>query len=168
MPGLFDELFARVKAATQEEPLPPVVQEATKRLAADAPDIQKTPVKAFGALSKLLMPHAEAYVSPMGTIYANQDRLKDQDPETVADTLLHELTHVRQKNSRTPFQTLMEYFNQQGAYGQRPDEMEAFQAEADRRTRMGRAPIYGTPDFLTPTQATRGDIALHPKFTPKR
>lgn len=138
------------------------IAEARKLLSSEAPDINTTPIQPYGPISKLLMRGAEAYVSPMGTIYANPDVLQDRRPQEIADTLLHELTHVRQMKERSPIQRIVEYFNQRGAYGQRPDEMEAFQAEANRRTKMGRGAIYGTPHFLDDSSETRGDITLFP------
>lgn len=160
MPQPQSSLIERLLATMRPDPLPQNVEEGKKVLAAEAPDINTTPISSYGPISKALLPGAEGYVSPLGTIYLNQELMKGKQPQEVADTLLHELTHVRQANARSPVQRILEYFRQQGPYGQRPDEMEAFQAEADRRTNMGRAPIYGTPHFLDDTQETRGNIRL--------
>lgn len=155
-----EKLPVRPVAPTAASRLPASVEEGRRLLAAEAPDITTTPVEPYGLISKILMRNAEAYVSPLGTIYANQDVLKDRSPQDAADTLLHELTHVRQARSRSPIERILEYFNQRGPYGQRPDEIEAYQAEKDRRVRTQREQQLGNPHFLSPTIETRGDIFL--------
>jgi hypothetical protein len=174
VPGLFEELLARVLPAQQEEPKN--LSEAMRILKAEAPDFDpsivgsKSRIPGIGAFQ--VPAGAEAAATPFGNIRYDANMLKDKPPQEIADTLLHELTHVRQAKPRGAmgqiYKMIKDGIVERLPYGQRPDEMEAFQAEADRRTRMGRAPLYGTPHFLDDSVETRGDIALHKKFIPPR
>jgi len=155
-------LISRILGAFSGPALPDNVVQGQKILAKEAPDIATTPIQPYGALSRLTAPQAEGYVVPgFGkTIYINPELMKGKSDQEVADTLLHELTHVRQNKSRSVIDNILQTFGQQGPYGQRPDEMEAFQAEADRRTKMGRPAIFGTPHFVDDSQESQGDIYL--------
>jgi hypothetical protein len=98
-------------------------------------------IEPYGAISRTFLPNANAYVSPGRTIYLNPASMAGMSPEEVADTLAHEQTHVRQAQGRgqgTFMSALRLMMGSQGAYGQRPDEMEAWQVEQQRRARMGR------------------------------
>ena len=101
-------------------------------------------VQPYGPISLALLGQAQGYVSPRQTIYLNPGQLEGLSPEDVADTILREQTHVRQMRARGG-SSLAELGRQilpgdgRLPYGQRPDEMAAFQAEKDRRYAQGRA-----------------------------
>lgn len=113
-----------------------------------------SPVKTYGPLSRLLMSHAQGYTSPARSIYLNPKQLQGFTPEDIADTITHEQVHSDQIGQRSA-NPLMEMYRQATTsnlpYGQRPDEMAAFQAEADRRNRMGRQQT-ARPSFSHPGQ----------------
>lgn len=110
------------------------------------------PIQMYGPISRTLMSGAQGYTSPAGTIYLNPDQLQGFSPQDIADTIIHENTHATQMQNRGG-NPLMEFFREmRGAsepYGQRPDEMEAFQAEKDRRAKMGRMQT-AVPSFENP------------------
>lgn len=172
MPSLIEQVLAYLKPQ-QDAELPASVVEGRKRLEAEAPDIKSTPVIPYGLVSNLqerIRPHlgldpTQAYYAG-GNIYVNPDVMGSMQSEDVADTLLHELTHKRQAQSRSVVERLAEYINQRGPYGQRPDELEAYQVEADRRTRMGRPAGRVMPNFLTPGSHWEDDYRLNPKWIP--
>ena len=98
-------------------------------------------IQPYGWLSRMALPNANAYVSPGRTIYLNPQTMAGMSPEEVADTLTHEQTHVRQANQRGNgafMEALRLAMGPSGPYGQRPDEMAAWQAEQQRRAAMGR------------------------------
>lgn len=157
--SLFDELMARFKS--QPEVLPQNVTEGIAKLKGEAPDISSTSIGMMGGIAQHLLPGAEGWTSPMGGISLNPEMMKGKSADEVGDTLLHELTHVHQAKQRGVIGQVLATLMDKLPYGQKPDELEAFQSEADRRTRMGRAPIFGTPNFADAGQATRGDINLY-------
>jgi hypothetical protein len=122
------------------------------------------PVQTYGPLSRLMMPNANAYTSPGRQIYLNPATMTGFNPEEVADTLTHEQTHVNQMQERG-YGPTREFLNtifggSNEIYGQRPDEIEAFQSEQRRQSRMGRTPgvkpSFQTGEMMVP----RGDIQL--------
>lgn len=133
------------------------------------------PVQPYGFFSRLLQPKAQAYASPGRTLYLNPNQMQGLSPQDVADTILHEQEHVNQMNQRG-YGAGRELLNQMFGggptlpYGQRPDEMAAFQAEKNRRYAMGR-PQTPIPSFTNPGQyiIPPSDINLpNPnKFQPK-
>ena len=117
------------------------------------------PVQPYGFWSRMLLPGGEGYTSPGKTIYLNPAQMAGHNPQEVADTLIHEQTHVNQMNRRglLPVEELGSelYDNIVGpSYSQRPDEMEAYQAEIQRRNRMKRmqaaVPSFETGQFYMP------------------
>lgn len=110
------------------------------------------PVEPYGFFSRLLQPKALGYASPGNTIYMNPATNQGQSPQNIADTLTHEQTHIGQNQGR--YGPSMNFLRsllipQKLPYGQRPDEMAAFQAEKERRYRMGR-PASPVPSFDRP------------------
>lgn len=165
-PGVLDRLIAALKGAG-DEPFAPNVQEGLRLLQQEEANFDPSIVrpKSGGIIGAFHVPKgAEASATPFGNIRVDTGMMVGKNPQEVADTLLHEYTHVKQMKPRGVIGQILHILGEDLPYGQRPDEMEAFQAEADRRTRMGRAPLYGTPHFLDATQETRGDIALHSKY----
>lgn len=112
------------------------------------------PVSMYGPVSNLLQPNSQGYTSPGGTIYLNPKQLQGMTPEDIADTVTHENTHAQQMQ-RTGGGALMQFFREMMTgstpYGQRPDEIEAFQAEEKRRNMMGRTQT-AYPSFFNPGQ----------------
>lgn len=122
------------------------------------------PVNTYGPLSRFLMNDANAYTSPGRQIYLNPGTMTGFNPQEVADTLMHEQTHVNQMQERGygPTREFFHYmFGDSGEqYGRRPDEMEAFQTEQRRQARMGRSPGV-MPSFMTGEMyVPQGDIQL--------
>jgi hypothetical protein len=119
-------------------------------------------VQPYGFLSRMMLPSAQGYTSPGRTIYLNPKTMIGQQPQEVADTLTHEQKHVEQMNQRgyNPVREFLhETFSREGPYSRRPDEMESFQAEKSRRTRMNRMPT-ATPNFDTGEFHMPQDIRL--------
>jgi hypothetical protein len=161
--GFFSALLSRFGgSAPSTSATPPEIAEAIKIAKQERPDLGS--VETYGTLSKMLQPRAEGYVSPGRTIYLNPDQLKGKDPQYIADTLIHEQTHVDQmkRRNKSSFGELMRLMmgGPAEAYGQRPDEMEAFQAEKDYRAKQGR-PLGTVPSFENPGEYRNpGDISL--------
>lgn len=137
----------------------------------EMPDM--APVEPFGFFSRLMHPKAQGWTSFGNTIYLNPKTTSGYGygPQDIADVLVHEQEHVRQNKAIGPtkhFLNLM--FGPSLPYGQRPDELAAFQAEKNRRYAMGRPPFL-MPSFTNPGQyiIPPSDINLpNPnKFQPK-
>lgn len=130
----------------------PQVENAINEARKVAPDL--APVEMYGTVSRMVSPTAQGYLSPGGTIYLNPDNLGSTTD--IIDTLIHENTHARQRQSRGG-STLKELWRQMTGsdgnlpYGQRPDEMEAFQ-EANAWRRSARQPAGSVPSFSNPGQ----------------
>lgn len=131
------------------------------------------PVQPYGLLSRLIQPRAQAYASPGRTLYVNPSQLKGSSAQDVADVLTHEQEHVNQMNARgySPSMELLHQMFSGGPtlpYGQRPDEMGAFQAEKNRRYAMGR-PQMPIPSFINPGtyRIPPSDINLPNRHQPK-
>lgn len=124
------------------------------------------PIEPYGLLSRMLLPNAQGYTSPGGTIYLNPTMMQGQSRQDVADTIVHEQQHVNQMKERgySPSRELLNEFMDLGTpYYQRPDELAAYQAEKDRRAKMNRMqtaiPSFDTGEFYAP----KGDIYLRPE-----
>lgn len=145
--GLFAALMERFSGQPQ---LPPDIQEAINIAKKERPDLAD--VETYGPISKMLLGRAQGYISPGKTIYLNPDQLKGLGKQDIADTIIHEQTHVDQMNRKGQgalgkIWEMMTTPNE--PYGQRPDEIEAFQVEQHRRDRM-RRPQTAVPSFTTP------------------
>lgn len=125
------------------------------------------PVQPYGPISRLALPNALAYASPGRNIYVNPAMMQGQSPEDVADTLTHEQTHVNQMNQRggSMFKEIFNMFGGRDPYHQRPDEMEAYNAEVVRRNKMGRMQT-GIPEFTTGRSIAPQNIQLFPDKKP--
>jgi|SRR3970040_1764747 len=140
--GLLQRLFGSGE-------LSPEVLQAIEIAKKEIPDL--APVQPYGMLSRMFAPDAQAYTSPGKNIYVNPAQMKGQSVQDITDMLTHEQEHVnqmKQRGSGTAGEFLRQAFTRQGPYHQREDEMAAFQAEKNRRTRMGRSST-ATPSFLT-------------------
>lgn len=134
-PGFFERMFG-------SSPLTPNMQRGIEIARKENPNIQS--VEPYGPISRLFNSDANAYVNPtLGkTIYVNPAHMGSMSPEQVADTLAHEGTHLSQmqREGNTGFTALIRsmFSGPRGPHHQRPEEMEAYQVEAQRRARMGR------------------------------
>ena len=148
-PGFFQRAFG-------SEEFSPDVWEAIRIAKQENPDL--APVEPYGLVSRLLQPNAQGYASPGRTIYLNPTQLQGQSVQDIADTITHEQTHIKQSrdSGRSSIGELMRqiYSSSGTPYHQREDEMAAFQAEKDRRNRMGRmqsaVPLFDTGKFHVP------------------
>ena len=117
-------------------------------------------VQPYGPISRMLLPQAQGYTSPGRNIYLNPDQLRGFSPEDVADTIMHEQTHVGQMGGN-PILNMFRQFGDRTPYHQRPDEIEAFQFEQKRRALQGRMQT-GIPEFSTGKIIAPQDIYLPP------
>lgn len=128
----------------------PNVQEGISIARKENPNL--APVSMYGPVSKLIQPNAQGYTSPAGTIYLNPNQTVGMSPQDIADTLVHENVHAQQMSGRNP---LLEFFHELMSsgtpYGQRPEELAAFQAEKERRAMQGRTQT-AYPSFFKPGQ----------------
>ena len=146
----------------------PNIQEGINIARKELPDLDN--IQTYGPISRLLMGNkTNAFVSPARQIYLNPSSMAGHSPQDVADTLMHEQTHVRQMNERgqSPLMEFLSTIMGNEQYARRPDEMEAYQAEFERRKRMGRSQT-AIPDFRTGVMKVPTDIHLNtaPTFTP--
>lgn len=134
-----------------DDPLTPEMQQGIDIARKENPNL--APVETYGPLSRLIQSTAMGYVSPNNKIYLNPAQT-GQSPQDWADTLTHEQTHINQQKSTGYGPTrllLSRLFGENLPYGQRPDEMAAFQAEKERRSRMNRWQS-AVPSFSNPGQ----------------
>lgn len=153
-PGLLRRIFGSGE-------LSPEVLQAIEIAKREMPDL--APVQPYGLLSRMYGSDAQAYTSPGRNIYMNPAQMQGQSVQDIADILTHEQEHVKQMKERghsSVGEFLRQAFTGQGPYHQRTDEMSAFQAEKDRRARMGRGGTTATPSFLTGEYNVPQDINL--------
>ena len=153
------------------------MQRALAKVLGEMPDVK--PVTASPSdssmLGKLMMPRAtEATTNPFtGNISYSPTGMQGMQSPEIEQTVAHELTHSRQAQSTPWYKTLF------GAYAPdvkipagikpgsvldnpylwRPNEMEAFQAERDRATRLGLNlpdPVTGARDIILPKVKKKG------------
>lgn len=119
-------------------PMTPEMQQGISIAKQENPNL--APVESYGPISRLLNSGANAYVGAGNSIYLNPATMSGMSPQQVADTLTHEQTHIQQKSGTSPTMNFLRamFSGPREPHNQRPDEMEAYQAEAQRRARMGR------------------------------
>lgn len=145
------------------------LQQAFQRIQGENPDVGPVSLSQSSpnSLSGLLMAirNAEAFINPFtGNITYDPAQAAGMSPTEQDQMLTHELTHSRQAQQTPWYQTLWDSITgsnsvPKGATGSvgntpyywKPDEMEAFQAERDRATRLGlpnyRDPVTGMGDI---------------------
>ena len=151
-PGLLQRIFGSSE-------LSPEMEEGVRIARQENPNL--APVQPYGFLSRMLLPQAQGYTSPGKTIYLNPTQLQGYSPQDVADTITHEQTHIGQMGP-SALMNFLRTFGDRDPYHQRPDEIEAFQSEIARRSRMGRSQS-AYPQFSTGEMTARGDIHLPAK-----
>lgn len=135
----------------------PEMQEGISIARKENPNL--APVESYGLLSRIFLPSAMGYASPGRSIYLNPTMMQGQSPQDVADILTHEQKHVGQMQERGLGPT-REFLNMllggltAEPYHRRPDEIEAYNAETQRRMKMGRGvgvkPSFMTGEFISP------------------
>lgn len=144
----------------------PETQEGIRIAQQENPNL--APVKPYGLISRMMQPQAMGYTSPGRSIYLNPRTMEGQSPQDVADTLTHEQQHVEQMKQRG-YGPIREFLHEALSgiggggepYHRRPDEIEAFAAETQRRSKMGRMQS-ATPSFTTGEMQVSDDIRLYP------
>lgn len=108
-----------------------------------------------------------AFTSPFNHVKYDPDLMKQNSQTANTDILAHELTHVRQ-NQRTPVLSQLwdliagPLTEPDVPYGQRPEELEAFQTERDRALAQHRVPDLPFPSF-SGQRTLDSDIELQTK-----
>lgn len=127
----------------------------------EQPDVSGVSIEPSGFFGKLFGGRATATASPWsGDISYNPDNMSGMSPDQIENILTHELTHSRQIQN-TPY--LSRFTNvlksmipgMDESYYNRPREMEAYQSERDRSSRLG------LPNMADPVTG-RKDIELPP------
>jgi hypothetical protein len=121
-------------------------------LARENPAAQSAVIQSMGGMGKLMSGGAMATTNPLtGAISINTDTTAD--PQDLEDTLRHELVHKNQIDKMTPLDKVgavgtgfAQGIGLGTPYGQRPDEMEAYQVQNDARQKKG-LPSSPTPTF---------------------
>jgi hypothetical protein len=160
MPDKRKEKPAASDAFRQVTAFPAHIQQGIEIARREIPDL--APIEPYGWVSRKFTPaNAAAYVSPGRTIYLNPEVMASMSPEDVADTILHEQTHVQQARDKgqTALGAVLSMMLPQAAYHLRPHEQDAWQAEIERRRRMGR-PQTARPSFVTGNYYAPADITL--------
>lgn len=164
-------------------PSPTVDQQialAKQRVQQEMPDVADTSVSPMGFLGGLRR-GAQAVTSPFtGSVSYNPSALEGQSQDNIDQIMAHELTHSRQaqqmpwyEKATQPLTGLKNSLGDilQGAtgsrlglgysYGQRPEELEAFQTENDRMLKLGLPGQVRDPgSTFSGTSNYWGDISL--------
>jgi hypothetical protein len=153
-PGFLSRWFGSEKFSPEQE-------EGIRIAKKEMPNM--APVQPYGMFSRIAQPSALAYVSGGSNIYLSPSTNVGQSPQEIADTLTHEQTHINQKSAHSPSINIIRSFlgmdNPSEPYQRRPDELAAYQAEKDRRARMGRTPS-AFPSFSTGEMYAPHDVYL--------
>ena len=161
VPAPAPSIWQRLASAFRSDEMSPEMTRGLEIARREDPTIAN--VETYGPLSRLLMPGAQAYVGPGKGMYLNRALMEGMSPDQIADTILHEQQHVKQIDRRGNgvLGELVERLKPGLAYHERPDEIEAFQFEKNRRQREGRTQEY-IPALDGRWIAPR-DVHLHPE-----
>ncbi len=124
-------------------------------LARENPAARSAVIQPMGGVGRMMSGGALATTNPLtGSISVNEGAATD--PQDLEDTLRHELVHKNQIDKMTPLDKvgavgtgLKQGLGLGVPYGQRPDEMEAYQVQNDARQAKGLAPAP-SPTFNDP------------------
>lgn len=124
-------------------------------LARENPSALTADIQPMGKMGQMMSGGALATTNPLtGSISVNEGAATD--PQDLEDTLRHELVHKNQIDKMTPLDktgAVVTGFKQGVGlgtpYGQRPEEMEAYQVQNDARQAKG-LPPSPTPTFNDP------------------
>jgi len=146
------------------KPIDDAVARALLKIHGEMPDVNPTVTPSTGSiLTRFLMPRGSlAVTNPFtGNITYNPEAMQGMNQNEIENTLTHEMTHSRQAQT-TPFYQVLFNALKQGlgmgySYNQRPEEMEAFQAERNRTLAQHlpwmRDPQSGMGDYILPPGA---------------
>lgn len=137
---------------------------AIKKVKQEMPDQSQTSVEPSGFLGKFLSRGANASTNPFtGNVSYNPEVMQKMSPDEMENTFAHELTHSRQIQAKPWMQrftdvgrSMLPGFLGGGdeEYYQRPREMEAYQAEKNRTSRLNlrgmQDPMTGARDINLP------------------
>lgn len=141
------------------------MQKAYSKVSGEMPNVKKVKVSPRGSsfLTRFMMPRgATAVTNPFtGNITYNPEVMAGYTPDELEQVMAHELKHVEQTQNTPWWKTAAEIFNMpfEEEYYKRPREMEAYQHERDRATRLK------LPNMIDPVHGTR-DIYLRPELGP--
>lgn len=149
-------LTSRTPTSTAQSQLPAIVQQGIDIAKKQIPNMAD--VEMYGPIDRLTMSGTAAlpiqgYTSVTGKIRLNPTAIASSTLDDIADTIIHEQQHVNQIHQRGG--TLAEIWrritNPDGTlpYGQRPDELGAFQGAEDAAYAAGRQPS-ARPSFDQP------------------
>lgn len=153
------------------------MQRALTKVLGEMPDVKPVTATASDSsmLGRMMMPRgAEATTNPLtGNISYSPTGMQGMQSPEIEQTMAHELMHTRQAQSTPWYRTLLDAFKpdvrvpqgipsgsiMDNPYLWRPNEMEAFQAERDRATRLGLNvpdPVTGARDIILPKEKKKG------------
>jgi hypothetical protein len=115
---------------------PELEKELARQAITEMPDAvaRTNKIRPMNLLERLLTPSdTEAITRPWGTIALNRKAIESGGTK-LGDVLTHELTHVNQLQNKGILSKLFGGLNRlTNGYGDNPDEIAAFEAEAKRR-----------------------------------
>jgi hypothetical protein len=155
------------------------MQRAYSKVSKEMPHVKKISVtpSTSGTLSKIFTPRgANAVSNPWsGNMIYNPDMMGDMGQFDKEQVIAHEMVHTGQMQDMPWYKKIGEMLFNRGnvpegipatsnlnnPYYWRPHELEAYQAERDRATRLK------IPNYVDPITGGR-DYSLHPKYTPPK
>lgn len=116
------------------EAWPELEREAAHMAIVEKPQLMQdvNKIRPMNWYEKYALKGADAVTWPWGTVALNRDII-EQNKSNLGDVLIHELTHVGQKPGL--FKSMRNLLPGGPEYLARPEEQEAFQAEAERKRR---------------------------------
>lgn len=140
----------------------PDYQKSIKKIQKENPDVANVKVKPGNWFDRMMTGSSvRATASPWtGNVTYFPERMQKEgmSDDQIDNTFHHELQHSRQTLGMNPMQRLMSVGRSmlgQEPYGERPRELEAFQAERDRSARLGLrvpSPYTGARDIQLPAE----------------
>lgn len=138
------------------------IQAARLKVLGEMPDVKPVDVSPTSGLLDTLLgmrKTTQAITNPFtGNVHYNPAALTGATPDEIEQMLAHEFTHSRQAQTTPWYKTAYNAFMPQGPYAQRPYEMDAFQTEKDRASRLGLSmpdPVTGAMDIALPSPNLR-------------
>ena len=146
------------------KPLTPIEQQLLRvkaQLAQEMPDMADVPLRGLGWLGSIKKQQAArggtelsgVYNPLTGAIELNEDMM-NRFPDETMSTAVHEGKHAAQAKQVGLLRTLFggqprkqKSRTGEDLYGRNSDELEAFQAEKDYRSKRGMTPLVGQPNF---------------------
>lgn len=137
MPGILRKIFGGPISQSVQDKWPELATNwANREIDMPSETTATNKVRPMNWLEKYAVPGADAVTWPWGTIALNKD-VMDKNKSNLGDVLTHELTHVGQGQKTGIIGNLRNTLNAPASYLARPNEQEAFGAEASRNVRRG-------------------------------